>query len=160
MALPIRLSRRRQSDPWEMAQRDLSDMFSRFLGGTLPAAWSEGAGLAPFGVDIREDADHIYVEADLPGFKKDEVDISLENGMLTIVAEKSAEGGNGKQGDGKESRRGDYLLRERRYQRFQRSFTLPSSVDEQQVHAKLDGGCLCITLNKTEASKPRKIQVS
>ena len=55
--------------------------------------------------------------------------------------------------------RGEYLLRERRYARFQRSFTLPPTVDESSVNAKLADGVLTITLNKREETKPRKIQV-
>lgn len=52
------------------------------------------------------------------------------------------------------------LLNERRYRRFQRSFTLPPTVDEQTVNAKLSDGILTIVLNKREETKPRKIQVS
>ena len=55
--------------------------------------------------------------------------------------------------------KGDYLLKERRYTRFQRSFTLPPTVDEQTVNAKLNDGVLTITLNKREETKPRRIQV-
>ena len=105
----------------------------------------------PFGVDIREDADHLYVEADLPGFKKDEVDITLENQTLTIAAERRLE-----QKDNNES---GYLLNERRYSRFLRSFTLPPTVDEKSVQAKLENGVLTVTLNKREETKPRKITV-
>ena len=131
--------------------------------------------LAPYGVDVREDQDHIYVEAELPGFRKDDVDITLENQTLTITAERSdeqtepapAQGAQGRQGGkaqggaGTVARpRGDYLLRERRYTRFQRSFTLPPTVDESSVNARLTDGVLTITLNKREETKPRKIQVS
>ena len=94
-----------------------------------------------------------YVEADLPGFKKNEIDVTLENQTLTISAEHREET---KQGDEK---KGDYLLRERRYNRFMRSFTLPPTVDDQQVQAKLNDGILTITLNKREETKPRKVQV-
>jgi HSP20 family protein len=162
MALPIRLSRRRQNDPWDLARRDLSDVVGRLFGGVpMWSGWNEESGVAQFGVDIREDADHLYVEADLPGFKKDDIDITLENGTLTITAEKREEpSGDGRGNDSGNTGKGEYLLRERRYERLQRSFTLPSSVDDQQVQAKLDGGCLCITLSRIESSKPRKINVT
>ena len=101
--------------------------------------------------DVREDADHIYVEAELPGFRKDDVDITLENQTLTITAERKM--------DEKENKPG-YLLHERRYSRFQRSFTLPPTVDEQTVNAKLNDGVLTITLNKREETKPRKVSVA
>jgi HSP20 family protein len=151
MALPVRVSREQGAiDPWSQMQREFDSMLGRFFGGGM----EEGGRLAPFGVDIREDADHIYVEADMPGFNKEDVDVSLENNTLTINAEKKEEQKRGKQKDG------DYLLHERRYERFTRSFTLPSSVDEQTVNARLQNGCLTISINKKEEAKPKKIQVS
>ena len=155
MALPTRVQRGQQSgDPMELAQREFDSMLNRFFGGR-EAGGNGGANfLAPYAVDVREDGDHIYVEAELPGFKKEEVDITLENQTLTISAERR-EGGDG-DGQGK----GEHLLRERRYTRFLRSFTLPPTVDEQSVNAKLNDGLLTITLNKREETKPRKISVS
>jgi HSP20 family protein len=147
MALPTRVHRE-SYDPGELAQREFDQFFSRWLGGQ-----GEGRGLAPYGVDVREDADHIYVEAELPGFKKDEVNITLENQTLTISAERDEKQD---QGNG----RGQLLLHERRYSRFLRSFTLPPAVDEQTVNAKLQDGVLTITLTKREETKPRKIAVS
>ncbi len=149
MALPTRVTRRTEYDPFEAAQQDFNTMLNRFFGGREV---SGGSYLAPYGVDVREDADHLYVEAELPGFKKEEVNITLENQTLTITAERSSE----HKKDGK----GELLLHERRYNRFQRSFTLPPTVDGQTVDAKLNDGVLAITLNKREESKPRKIQVS
>lgn len=147
MALPTRV-RRESYDPSELAQREFDTFFSRWLGGQ-----GESGALAPYGVDVREDADHIYVEAELPGFKKEDVNITLENNTLTISAarDEKQDQGNGK---------GQMLLHERRYTRFQRSFTLPPTVDEQSVNAKLDSGVLIITLTKREETKPRKISVS
>ena len=109
-----------------------------------------GGRLAPYGVDIREDGDSLVVEAELPGFKKEEVDITLENQTLTISAERKEEH--------KEEQKGEYLLNERRYSRFLRSFTLPT-VDEKSVQAKLEDGALTVALNKREETKPRKIAV-
>jgi HSP20 family protein len=151
MALPTRVARGTY-DPLEMAQREFDSMLGRFLGGR---GSDEGMGLAPYCVDVREDADHIYVEAELPGFRKEDVDITLENQTLIINAERREE-----QKKGGDEKKGDYLLRERRYSRFQRSFTLPPTVDEQSVQAKLQEGVLKITINKREETKPRKIQVS
>src|SRR3954467_13933627 len=113
MALPTRVNRALgEMDP---IQRDFDTLVSRLFNGR------ESSGLAPYGVDVREDADHIYVEAELPGFSKDDVDITLENQTLTITAERKAEQ--------KRQENGGYLLRERRYNRFQRSFNLPPTVD-------------------------------
>ena len=152
MALPTRVNRNGALlDPADLLSRDFEGMFNRWMGGR------EGNGhqpLAPYGVDIREDNDHFYVEAELPGFKKEEIDITLENQTLTIAAERRSESKNG--GDQK---KGDLLLHERRYTRFLRSFTLPPTVDEQTVNAKLTDGVLTITLNKREETKPRKITI-
>lgn len=148
MVLPIRVARTNNVDRFEVAQREFDGFLNRFLGDQVAA----GGRLATFGVDIREDADHFYVEADLPGFKKDDVDITLENQTLTITAQK--------QGQTQQDKPGELLLHERRYSRFQRSFNLPPTVDEHTVNAKLADGVLLVTLNKREETKPRKIQVA
>ena len=151
MALPTRVHRGQTYDPFEGAQREFDTMLNRFFGGREVGAANGGGYLAPYAVDVREDGDHIYVEAELPGFKKDEVDITLENQTLTIAAERREHREDGK--------RGEHLLRERRYTRFLRSFTLPPTVDEQTVNAKLADGVITVTLNKREETKPRKISV-
>ena len=146
MALPTRVSRA-TADPFE-AFREL-DLLNRYLN----TGQADGGGrLAPYGVDIREDQDHIYVEAELPGFKKEDIDITLENQTLTISAERREQS--------KEEKKGELLLNERRYSRFLRSFILPPTVNEKSVNAKLADGVLTVTLNKREETKPRKIQVS
>ena len=148
MALPTRVQH--YQHPSELAQREFDTLLNRFFGGRETNGGS--AYLAPYAVDVREDADHIYVEAELPGFKKDEVDVTLENQQLTIAAERREEK--------KEEDKGELLLHERRYSRFLRSFTLPPTVDDQTVNAKLNDGVLTITLTKREETKPRKISVS
>ena len=150
MALPTRVNRASSADPYELMQREFDNMLGRWLGG---GPGDGGQRLAPYAVDVREDADHFYVEAELPGFKKDDVDVTLENQQLTISAERKEE--KEQKGD-----KGELLLHERRYNRFLRSFTLPPTVDEQTVNAKLNDGVLIITLNKREETKPRKIDVS
>lgn len=150
MALPTRVHRANYGDPYEAAQREFDTMLNRFFG---QQAGDSGQRLAPYAVDVREDADHFYVEAELPGFRKEDVDITLENQQLTIQAERKEE--QEQKGD-----KGELLLHERRYNRFLRSFTLPPTVDDQTVNAKLTDGVLKITLNKREETKPRKISVS
>jgi HSP20 family protein len=188
MALPARVDRSRSSHPLEVVRNDLN-MLNRFfgLGRNLfdDAGDSELDLLGSYGVDIREDKDHIYIDADLPGFRKEDVNISLDKGMLTITAEHREEisapsppgpqqGQEQQKQDGKpeqqqqQNQKGassqqepaNYLLRERRIQRFVRSFTLPPTVDEQSVQAKLEDGVLHITLNKREDAKPKRIEVA
>ena len=163
MALPTRVMRGNVDYPFE-SLRDLDTL----MRGFFQREGGAGTGLAPYGVDIREDADHIYVEAELPGFRKDEIDITLENQTLTIAAERRSEqqqrepragGGGGREGNGGAVGGGQWLLNERRYTRFLRSFTLPPTVDEGSVQAKLNDGVLTITINKREETKPRKVKV-
>lgn len=150
MALPTRVNRGNYADPYDAVQREFDNMLGRFLG---QQGGDGGQRLAPYAVDVREDADHFYVEAELPGFKKDDVDITLENQQLTISAVRKEE-------QEKKDDKGELLLHERRYNRFLRSFTLPPTVDDQTVNARLNDGVLVITLNKREETKPRKITVS
>lgn len=146
MALPTRVSHPLLADPITNWQREFDNMLNRFFNP------EPNGGIMAYGVDIREDGDHIYVEAELPGFKKDDVNITFEDGQLTIQAERKEE----KREDGKE---GETLLRERRWGRYVRSFTLPSTVDGNNIEASLQDGVLTITLNKREEVKPRRIPV-
>lgn len=158
MSLPTRAARQPSYEPFETMQREFDGMLNRFFGSggrEYGGNGGNGGALAPYSVDVREDADHLYVEAELPGFKKGDVDITLENQTLTIAAER---GEAKNEGDGQ--KKGDWLLRERRYTRFLRSFTLPATISDQKCDAKLTDGVLTITLDKREETKPRKIQVS
>ncbi len=134
--------------PIDLLDREFNRMLNRFWGSAeVPAT------LAPYAVDVHEDNDHFYVQAELPGFTKDDVDITLEDGVLTIRAqrkEEKKEGGEAKQP----------LHIERRWSRFERSFTLPTAVNENSVRANLAEGMLTITLDKREEVKPRKIQIT
>jgi HSP20 family protein len=132
------------SDPFDILERELSRGLQRGGNGEEPM-------IAAYPVDIREDDRHLYVEAELPGFRKDEVGVTLENGILTISGEHEPEQ--------EKQQQGQNHLSERRYNRVQRSFTLPTPVDENNVDAKLEEGVLKITLNKREEVKPRKIEV-
>ena len=150
MSLPTRVQR--YADPVDSAQREFDIMLGRFFGSRV---LDGGEYPAPHGVDVREDADRLIVEADVPGYKKDEIEINMENQTLTISAAHKEEHREPKNGD-----KAEWLLHERRYSRFLRSFTLPATVDGQSVQAKLNDGILTVTLNKREETKPRRIAVS
>jgi HSP20 family protein len=136
-------------NPLDLLDREFNRMLGRYWNGGAEVP----ATLAPYAVDVHEDPDHFYVEAELPGFNKDDVDITLEEGVLTIRAEQKMET---KQGGAERMP----LHIERRWTRFERSFTLPTAVNENSVRASLDNGMLTITLDKREETKPRKIQIS
>ncbi len=129
-------------DPFENLHRDFDRMLSRHF------ADEENNLVGAYPVDIREDEDNLYVDAELPGFGRDDVNVTIENGVLTIEAERKAEEQPGAQ-----------HLHERRYTRVARSFTLPKTVDENKVDATLADGVLKLTLHKREEVKPRKIEV-
>jgi len=95
-------------------------------------------------------ADRFYVDAEMPGFRKEDIDITLEDGVLTIHGDRKDEKKEGR----------TTLHVERRWSRFERSFTLPTAVNENSVKASLEDGVLRITLDKREEVKSRKIQIS
>ena len=150
------LARRAEySHPIEALDREFGRMLNRF--------WGNGAEvpstLAPYAVDVHEDSDHFYVDAELPGFQKEDVDITLEDGVLTIRAERHDENPQNGNHQNQQNQR-QPLHVERRWVRFERSFTLPTAVNENSVGAQLDGGLLKVTLDKREEVKPRKIQIN
>jgi len=140
--LPTRVRTVRWQSPFDALHEDLDHMIQGWWGDDR----DEAMGAYP--VDIHEDQDHVYVDAELPGFNKDQVQVTLENGVLSIAAEREEEPAKGKA-----------HLSERRYRRVARRFTLPSTLDESKVDAKLDQGVLHLTLNKREEVKPRRIDV-
>lgn len=102
-------------------------------------------------IDLYQDKDNMIVRTELPGMKKEEIDISLHGDVLTISGERKA---------GREYKEADNYRAERFFGRFQRSVTLPSSVDAGKVKASYRDGILTVTLPKTEESKPKQIAVS
>ena len=120
-------------------------LFSTTVGAPTLTAWSPA-------VDVRESDDDFVVTAELPGLAKDTVDITIENGVLSLSGEKKEEREEGVADSGR------YVL-ERRYGRFQRSFSLPRGVDADNVSAKFSDGILTVTLPKSATAKPRQIKI-
>lgn len=102
-------------------------------------------------LDLRETDQAFIVETVLPGAKPDNVDISVLGDTLRIAAEIKDES-EGRQGE-------KWLVRERRFGRFERAITLPTAVNAEQAQADFTDGILTITLPKAEAARPRSIQV-
>lgn len=101
-------------------------------------------------VDVYEDQNGIVLEADLPGLKAGEFDLSIENNVLTLKGERKFE---------KKTDEGNYHRVERSYGSFTRTFTLPTTVDVNNVAADFKDGVLKVTLPRREETKPRQIQV-
>jgi HSP20 family protein len=102
-------------------------------------------------VDVLQREGDLVVRAELPGVRPEDVDITLENRVLTIRGERREE---------QEEQRGGYYVRERRHGSFRRSMTLPEGVDEDRVRARYENGVLEVTIEGAAAARePRRIQV-
>jgi len=132
------------TDPFQ----SLETRMNQFFRGVLDGGSSAG-GLGHYPVDIDEDDDQFTIEAEMPGFKRDEVEVNVENGVLSIRAERKP----------KETGEKKRHLNGRCYTRVQRSFSLPRSVDGAGIDASMADGVLTLILKKTEASKPRKVEI-
>jgi HSP20 family protein len=101
-------------------------------------------------VDIREDDTSYVLTADIPGVKRDDIEITLEDGVLTVKGERKAETEVTEEG---------YRRRERTHGIFQRQFSLPETVDTANISATVDDGVLEIEIPKQEKPEPRRITV-
>lgn len=135
---------------WERLRGEMNRLFERsiFGPGAVPA-WLGRRGR--FGrLNLTETADALTAECELPGVAKENVETSIEEGVLTIRGERKAP-------EGREEER--YSRREREFGPFERRVELPAKVDVEHVRAKLSGGVLEIVMPKHPDSKPRRIEV-
>jgi HSP20 family protein len=121
--------------------------FSRNQGGEsdLPTT----VGFVP-PVDVYEDGHKIVLKLEVPGIKQDDLDIRIENNTLTVRGERKFE---------KEEKEENFHRIERRYGTFFRAFTLPTSVDTENVKANYDSGVLKLELDKRAEAKPKQIKI-
>jgi HSP20 family protein len=143
--------------PWEEF-RGMERMMDEMVRHPLalwrrPLTWwrvpTEELGWMP-GVEVYEKADKFVVRAELPGMKKEEIDVSVVGDTLTISGERKAES---------EVKDEDYYRCELCYGKFSRSVGLPAAVNAAKVDASYENGILEITLPKLEAAKPKKVTV-
>lgn len=130
-------------------ERQMEDMFRRSF---FPSLWEKGPleGWEP-SVDVYEQDDTYVVKAELPGVKKDDIDVSVSGDTLTIKGERKAE---------TETEEENYYLAERSYGSFMRSMALPSTVDADNIEANYDDGVLEVKLPKSSKEESRKVKVS
>ena len=102
--------------------------------------------------DVMESGDEIRVTMELPGMRPEEVEVGLEDNVLTVSGEKKEE-------RREEDRDNRWHLSERRYGRFSRSFMLPREVEQEQVRASFENGVLTVTVPKSERARPRRIEI-
>ncbi len=100
--------------------------------------------------DIEETDDAFILRMDLPGMNKKDIHVSLDNNILTIRGERKREGVEKEE---------NYRLMERYYGKFNRTFTLPASVDVNSVNAEFKDGVLVVTIKKKEEAKPKAIEI-
>lgn len=108
------------------------------------------AGDGKFPVDVYQTQDNLVVEAALPGIKPEEVDITINDDVLTIKGEHQEE---------KENKEDEYLYRERYYGTFSRSVTIPVKVKGEKAEATFEDGVLIVTIPKADEIKPKQIKV-
>ena len=121
-------------DPWDQMER-------AFFGD---GSWSRG--LSEFKTDIQDKGDSYLLEADLPGFKKDEIHLELNDGYLTISTEKSLE-------KDEENKKGKMLRQERYAGVMQRSFYVGKNLTEEDIKASYESGVLHVSIPKKDAPK-------
>jgi HSP20 family protein len=115
----------------------------------LPRRWfGEDASVYTARFDVREEKDAFVFQADLPGIKEDDVDISITGNRLTVSGKREHETVNESQ---------SYYCRERSYGSFTRSFTLPDSVNADQIQANMQDGVLSLRIPKSPDAQPKKI---
>ena len=124
--------------------RLVNEMAYRSAGETALTSWTPAA-------DIREDNDRYLVVADIPGVNPKDIEITFEDGVLSISGERALEDRTEKEG---------YTRVERAFGKFSRQFRLPESADETAIKANGKNGVLEIEIPKKERSKPRRIEIS
>jgi HSP20 family protein len=137
-------------EPWNLLsqlQRELERKHE--LGGSIPEGAAATAEWAP-AVDIKEEPERYVLLADLPGVSPSSINVSMENGILTLSGEKETEARTQREG---------YKRIERHYGSFHRRFSLPDSVDAEGISARCVNGVLEIAIPKKSLVQPKKIVV-
>jgi len=132
---------------------ELDKMFGDLFGGWNRGSW-RGAGLADWwapAMDAFPSGGDLVLRVELPGVGREDVDITLQDGVLTISGERKDVREDGGEG---------YYVRERRYGRFRRNVVLPEGVDQDRIHARFDEGVLTVTVEGAVAvTEPKRIRI-
>ncbi len=127
-------------------QNRVNSFFQDFAGEGNP----ETSGKFVPAVDIYDDGEKVLLKLEIPGVKEEDVDIRVENQTLTVRGERKFE---------TEEKQENYQRVERHYGSFHRSFTLPTSVDTENIGATYDAGVLKLELKKKASAQPRQIKI-
>lgn len=136
--------------PMTALQQQVNRMFDQFDNDFFSGSEGLGGGMFTPAVDVKEDADSYTVHLEAPGLKQEQLQITLQDNVLTIRGRKE-----------QSASQNDHQFRriERSYGSFARSITLPRAVDASQVNAHLEDGLLEVRLPKLEGAKPRQISI-
>ena len=145
--MPVRVERRRFPVRLNdlVAGADMLNDFDRMTNYLLGTRSDSGVYMP---TNVWEDSENLYIEIELPGLKSEDVNLSFEDGQLTIEAEKKAS----------EDQR-QYHLAERRFGKSVRTFSLPNVVDPNSINAGFTNGILTVTLAKRPETKARRIEI-
>jgi HSP20 family protein len=129
----------------------LQQRFNRLFEEMFPFATEpiSMAGWSP-SCDIYETDNEIVVKAEIPGVKKENIKLSMQDNVLTLTGERKFE---------EETKKENYMRVERGYGKFTRSFSLPSYVDAKKISAEFKDGLLEVKLPKSEEAKPREVEI-
>ena len=134
--------------PFDRSDSNIFDTFDAF---TRDFFRKSNAELPAFRTDIRDTGDSYLLEAELPGFQKEDITLDLKDGILTITATHADQS--------QETVQGSYIRRERRYGSFQRSFDV-TGIDENGITAAYESGVLALTLPKAKPAEPEVRRIS
>jgi HSP20 family protein len=136
---------------WDL-QNEMNRLLEQTFGGLVrrPGTRGQAEEWAP-AIDVLTRDGNLVIRAELPGVKPEDVDITLQNNVLTISGEHKAE---------QEEERAGYYVRERRYGSFRRSLTVPEGTDESKIHARFEDGVLEVTVEgAAPVQEPKRIQI-
>lgn len=136
-------------DRWTNLRDEINSLFEMPLTGNLTRQAQLFSGWTP-ALDLYQNADNVVAVVELPGMRKENIEISLHDGTLTIAGERKSVAGEEENAERTERVTG----------KFRRSITLPTRVDSGKVTASYKDGLLTVTLPKAEEAKPKKIDVS
>jgi HSP20 family protein len=129
------------------------DRFMESVFGESPFSRSNAvAGTRYPDVDIYEAGDAYHIEANLPGFDENDIELTVDSGVLTILSKKNAE--TEKRDEGR-----SYIIRERHYDVFSRAFKLPDNADTENITASFDSGLLTLEIKKRAEAQKRVITI-
>jgi len=138
-----------------------NDLFDGFGDdGYLMPSFNFKKAFAVPKVDVKENKSAYTLEMDLPGKTEKDISIELHRNVLTISSEVKSEKEEKKEEKAEEKEAGKYLIKERTYSKFSRSFTLPEDVDSEKLTAKVTNGVLSVTMPRKALAEPKRIAIT